>query len=322
MIESQKPQPELDDVQQWLNELYDQRVKELAPITGGFWSAAYCFRVGDEPLVLRLSHAIEGFLIDQKAMKFAEYGVPVPEILALGDWQDQYFAISRRHFGGFLENLTVAQGEPGGMALAALLQAMRDVPLDKNEPVNWFVDDGPRQDSWRDWLQAGLVEEASSITSGWREKLDADQSLSDLFIACQNQMQSLLPLCPERRDLVHGDLLHQNILLKEDASQVTAAFSWKCSVRGDFLYDVAWCTFWSAWYPGIVACNLWPRICRAEDITDEMLQHAPERHHCYELHIAATHIGWYLWTDDEPNLTRLKHSLGQLLARGPLPVNR
>ena len=43
-----------------------------------------------------------------------------------------------------------------------------------------------------------------------------------------------------------------------------------------------------------------------------------ERHHCYELQIAASHIGWYLWTEDEENLALLADGLRERLSRGPL----
>ena len=52
-------------------------------------------------------------------------------------------------------------------------------------------------------------------------------------------MRALAEACPERRDLVHGDLLHGNVLVSPDARRVQAVLSWKCSVRGDFLFDAA-----------------------------------------------------------------------------------
>jgi aminoglycoside phosphotransferase (APT) family kinase protein len=40
--------------------------------------------------------------------------------------------------------------------------------------------------------------------------------------------------------VLHGDLLHGNVLNSQDAKRITAVFSWKCSQRGDFLFDTAW----------------------------------------------------------------------------------
>ena len=86
--------------------------------------------------------------------------------------------------------------------------------------------------------------------------------------------------CPERRDLVHGDLLHGNVLVSPDARRVEAVLSWKCSVRGD----------------------------------------AAARHHCYEPHTGFTHLGWNVWTGNQADLTATARRLAEVLERGPLPL--
>ena len=53
--------------------------------------------------------------------------------------------------------------------------------------------------------------------------------------------------------MVHGDLLNRNVLVAPDGSRLTAVFDSGCSTYGDFLYEVAWFTFWP---PGTRG---WPR---------------------------------------------------------------
>src|ERR1700756_4331826 len=94
-------------------------------------------------------------------------------------------------------------------------------------PGNWYTDGGPRwlvQRSWPPFRRGAL-----------------------------GAVRALAGACPERRDLVHGHLLHGNVLVNPDAGRVEAVLSWKCSVRGDFLFDAAWCSFWAPWHPGIAA---------------------------------------------------------------------
>ena len=72
-----------------------------------------------------------------------------------------------------------------------------------------------------------------------------------------------------------------------------AVFSWKCSARGDALFDIAWLTFW-AWPPGIAAIDAWSlRAARGAD--------AAIRHDFYELNIGATHLCWDSQIDDRPS---------------------
>ena len=67
--------------------------------------------------------------------------------------------------------------------------------------------------------------------------MELPQELAALSAAVTERVRTLVDACPERRDLVHGDLLHGNVLVSPDARRVEAVLSWKCSVRGDFLYD-------------------------------------------------------------------------------------
>jgi aminoglycoside phosphotransferase (APT) family kinase protein len=107
-------------------------------------------------------------------------------------------------------------------------------------------------------------------------------------------VRALAEACPERRDLVHGDLLHGNVLVSPDARRVEAVLSWKCSVRGDFLFDAAWCSFWAPFHPGIAAAGPLSGLLRAPAVRagPGALLDAATRHHCYELHIGFTHLGW------------------------------
>ena len=130
-----------------------------------------------------------------------------------------------------------------------------------------------------------LLDDPTRTVSGWRASIAADVELDRLYRATEQRVETLLDACPERRELVHGDLLNRNVLVSEDAARVTAVFSWKCSVRGDSLYDVAWCSFWSPWHPGVAALELWDGTKGLPSIGDE----AEARHQCYLLHIGLRH---------------------------------
>jgi len=322
MTSADRIRPTIDRVATWLARQYQDVVTELAPLGGGFWSAAYGYRVGSEAFVLRLSDSWEGFAIDKAAMRFAGPELPVPEVLETGDALGLSFAISRRHWGIFLETVTTDEAPTAGRALDALFAAMRALPTQPDEPLVWHAEEPP-DTTWHQWLLDGLIDHPERRVSGWRAKLASEPRMDRLFRTCEERIRSLLPACPERRDLVHGDLLHQNVLVSHDASTVTAIYSWKCSVRGDFLFDVAWCTFWGGgWHPGIAALDAWSRTLAAPDISEAELCDAPARHHCYELQIAASHLGWHAWTGDADGLEAVANRAHLILERGPLPSSQ
>jgi len=75
-----KPDVPIGDIEQFLVAWHGRPVDSLAPLPGGFWSAAYGYRVADQDLVLRLGTIPEGFDADRAAMAFDAPG-PLPESL-------------------------------------------------------------------------------------------------------------------------------------------------------------------------------------------------------------------------------------------------
>jgi aminoglycoside phosphotransferase (APT) family kinase protein len=298
-----KDPPSASEVAAFLAAHHGEEISDLEPLQGGFWSAAFGYRVGDRDLVVRFGQVPEGFEMDRAAMAFDRPDVPVPSVLEIGEALGRSFAISVRHHGRFLEDVPPGDARAAGTALQALLAALRTIAAPPAAPSSWFpAGADPTTSTWRRWLVDALVDDPSHPTHGWRPRLAAHPVADRLFRACETRLRHLRDACPERRDLVHSDLLHQNVLLSPDASQVTAVFSWKCSVRGDFLWDVAWCTFWSAWHPGIAAAGVWERTLLAPDLTEADLVDAAARLSCYQLQIGAQHLGWNAWREDDATL--------------------
>ena len=305
--------PDLHEVTVFLEGLHGAPVTDVEPLSGGYWSSAFGYVADGRELVARFGEIRDGFEIDRAAMAFSSDELPVPEMLDVGDAFGGSYAISIRHVGRFLEDVRPDEADVTGPTLERLLAALRRAPVDRDGPSSWC---GDGASTWREWVLARLVDDPDRLVSGWRETLAADPDIDELFRACEARIGELVPLCPERRDLVHGDLLNRNVLVSDDASEVTAVFSWKCSALGDFLFDVAWCTFWGAWHPGIAAIDIWKRTITSADPDDTV--DADLRHHCYELQIGAGHLGWHAWTGDADGLRAVAERTRLVLERGPL----
>lgn len=315
-----KPDVPLGDVEQFLVSRHARPIDSLAPLPGGFWSAAYGYRVGGQDLVLRLGTIPEGFDADRAAMAFDSPDLPVPTVVAIGRAFGVGYAISERHFGRFLEDVRPEESLRSGPMLSNLLRALRAIEERPDLSVSGKPADLAPEDSWRNHLLTQLVDDGASRSAGWRAALRQDPDLERLFRACEARITELREACAERRHVVHGDLLYQNVLISADASTVTGVFSWKRSVRGDFLYDTAYCTFFSPWYPGIGAADPW--AATLSTLTPAEMRDAGARHHCYELTIGASHLGGYLWTKDEKNLRTAQRRLSEILERGELPLRQ
>jgi aminoglycoside phosphotransferase (APT) family kinase protein len=287
----------LDDVTSVLAGYHGRPIDDLVSLCGGYWSAAYAYSVDGQELVARFGADRSGYDLDRAAMAYARPGLPVPEVLDIVAVDDGWLAVSVRHHGTFLEDLAVGDALAAAPSIERMLTALRVTPA----PADW--------PSWRDWLRAGLVDDPVAVVSGWRARMTGD--VEGLFVAACDLIERVLPDIPERRDLVHGDLLHQNVLV--DDGEVTAVFSWKCSTFGDFLFDAAWCEFWSPWHSGIEALDIVDRVRRtsaAEDLVD-----VDQRLNCYLTHIGATHLAWTTWTGDAATRAEVAARLAWALGR-------
>jgi hygromycin-B 4-O-kinase len=88
---------------------------------------------------------------------------------------------------------------------------------------------------------------------------------------------------PEERYLIHSDLLHFNVLVSGD--RIAAVLDWGDAKYGDFLYDLAWFSFWSAWYRAWDGIDFVREAKRHFESIGLVVPHLAERVRCYELHI-------------------------------------
>ena len=79
-----KASPSIEQISTWLTGLHQAEINDLQPISGGFWSSAFGYRVGTQELILRFSDMAEGFQIDKAAMRFTRPNLPVPKVTETG----------------------------------------------------------------------------------------------------------------------------------------------------------------------------------------------------------------------------------------------
>lgn len=293
--------------------------RDLEPLTGGAWSSAWAYRAGGEELVVRFGPERSWYEADRSAMAFDKPDLPVPEVSEVGTTPSGLaYAISSRRHGLFLEDTPVDRADAIAPTLTRLLVALFCTPAPPGAPVMWHAAGGSPA-SWREFLLAGLADDPDKVVHGWKAELAADRRLAALSTAVSERVTTLVDACPERRDLVHGDLLHGNVLVSADSQRVEAVLSWKCSVRGDFLFDAAWCSFWAPFHPGIAAALPKIRLLQQPAVRSDpdAVVDAAVRQHCYELHIGFTHLGWNIWTGNREALTATAQRLADVLDRGP-----
>jgi hygromycin-B 4-O-kinase len=152
-----------------------------------------------------------------------------------------------------------------------------------------------------------------ATTGGWRARIREIPEIEDVFVAGERAVRSLLGTVPEGRHLIHRDLLHRNVLVADGTSRLEAVFDWACSVAGDFLYEVAWFTFWEPWYPALTALDF-RRVIEAHYQTIGLeVENFDERLTCYEIQIGLEHLAYAAFTGREDDLRGVARRTLQVL---------
>src|SRR5207253_8619475 len=122
--------------------------------TGG-WSSPFVFRAGDRDLVVRFSAFDEDFRKDERATRFSSRALPLPEIIEIGRAFGGFYAVTRRHFGTYLERATEQEMRALLPALLAMLDAIRDADVsDTSGYGNWGANGVADDPTWADALLA------------------------------------------------------------------------------------------------------------------------------------------------------------------------
>jgi aminoglycoside phosphotransferase (APT) family kinase protein len=294
----------IDRARGFLADRYDGSAQAIAALGCGDWSSAFSFRLNGRDFVARFGEWRADFEKDAAAMAFAGPDLPVPRVVEIGDAFDGAYAISERHFGTFLEALDAEGFQRVLPALLRALDAMRTLPAPHNA----------RGVPWDEWLRDLLVDHPGGRVSGWRHNLAASPELNALFIAGQRGFEDLLDACPDLRHVLHLDLINRNVLVAEDRTRLEAVFDWGCLAYGDFLYEVAWFTFWAPWHPGLAATDIRGAVLDHYASTAVAVENFDARVRCYELHIGVHHLAYNVFVPGrDEDLTAIAARLSDLI---------
>lgn len=211
------------------------------PVSEGEESQAFGIQLANEDFILRINRLAGSFHKDAFCYQnFASANLPIPQILSIGTVNGHAYCVSRRAAGSTLQDLPPAELPAVVARVDKVMRAIAEAPLRGTKGFGRFDADGiGEHESWRsfvaavadprhyDWTRCGLA-----IDRRWIER-----HLSLL--------NDLIPMCPETRNLVHGDFGSNNVLT--DGLAITGVIDWSEALFGDPLYDVANIFFWRPW---------------------------------------------------------------------------
>jgi hygromycin-B 4-O-kinase len=230
----------------FLKNHYGSRAGELAPLANGEWSQAYTFKLDGGECVIRFGQHGEDFAKDETMSRFLCPSLPIPRVLEVGKAATGFFSVSQRAYGVVLDDLDFSGMTAALPSLLRSLDACGRIDLSRSHGYGVWKPDGiAPYDSWPEALLA--VAEDNDRLVGWRSRLKTFPAAYASFQAGYERLSELVEGLPQPRQIIHGDLLHNNVLVQGD--RISAVLDWGNSLYGDALYDAAWLLYWWPWYP-------------------------------------------------------------------------
>mgnify|MGYP000175566574 CR=1 FL=1 len=284
MTQTQQNSLETSQVETFLLKHLGQEVSKVLPIDQGEWSQAFSFQHAAKDYVIRFGQFGEDFRKDQLASTFATTNLVIPKITEIGQAFDRYFAISARAFGDMLEGLNEAKMVAIVPAVFSMLDAIRETDISSTTGYgNWNIRTVAPYQNWQSFLLDVFNDPPASRTYGWRASLASSPKGDEPFNKAFEVLKSLASKCPEERYLLHTDLLHYNVLTKDN--EITAVIDWGNAMYGDFLYELAAFIVWQPWYPAMQKID-WAAEARKHYKSIGLeVPNFEERLRCYEISI-------------------------------------
>lgn len=262
----------------------------------GEWSRAYAVRHAGRNLIVRFSALDEDFRKDRFATRFASPALPIPAILEIGETDKGFYAISERVPGGFLDELDETGMRATLPSLFAALDATRDAdPAGTTGYGIWGADGHAPHPSWRAALLDVANDRPGDRIHGWRKRLTASPIGSGAFEQAYARLSESIDSCPAERHLIHSDLLNFNVLVAD--GRLSGVIDWGCAMWGDWLYDLAWFTFWAPWYPAWAGIDFAAEASRHHAAIGLDVPHAAERLACCQLHVGLSGMAYQAFTE-------------------------
>lgn len=291
-----------EDVLRFAVTRFAGRLTGLRPLAAGEWSQAYAGRLEGRAVVIRFGRYAKDFAKDRIMGELAAGRLPVPRVLDVGPTPWGHYAVSERARGVMLDDLDEAAMRAALPRLVDALAALRDVGVPGARGFGlWAPDGAAPHTSWRAFLLS--VAEERERTAGWRVELAQAPDAARAFERGLRTLERVAAELPERREIIHADLLNRNVLVRGPA--LGAILDWGNALYGDCLYDQAWLVFWWPWYPRWRGIDVRRALARERRRAGQEEPDSARRLACYGLHIGLDAITYNAFKRRRQELTRI-----------------
>lgn len=285
---------QLNHVRALLHQHFGGEIGELTPLGAGEFSRTLAFSTQGGEYVIRLSSsniALEVYAKDDYAFRhFASRSLPIPRVLAFGEYAGGGYAISTRSPGRVLTEHSPEERRAMLPSIFARLDSIRRVELPSSTGYgDWTGGGNGRFPSWHAYLAQVIENDETGYYENWHALFSEGFLERDLYEAVYRRMLRLAEHCPNERELIHNDYWFMNML--GDGKRITGVIDWANSLYGDGVYEIARLA-WGAEFP-----DWWfPDGAAILEARYGAIPGYAERLACYQCHIALDDLRFYAKT--------------------------
>lgn len=287
----------------FLKSNFAQDIQSLTAIKEGETSQAFSFSSKDREFVIRVHSKKHGFEKDRYAHDhFNSQRIPIPKTFQIGQLSNKFYcSITQKAEGKIIDHFEKEEIRQFIPELINVLDSIHGFNIGDTQFGDWEIDGKAPETSWKNYLLK-LVEEFEDYKNKTPENTLLEQEVVHKILARYKQ---LVGYCPNIRHLVHGDYGFNNLL--SDGKKITSVIDWELSKYGDFLYDVAWLSFWET---TIDYADIFLKHYQEKDVSVPNLH---ERILCYKLHFGLGALGFFSDSEQDKSYKWAKERLLGLL---------
>jgi hygromycin-B 4-O-kinase len=236
---------ELMEIKEFLKNVFNDNVFSIRPIKSGERSKAFIFETKRVKYIFRINNQDIGFRKDKYAYKHFSKFAPIPEVVKIGQFKEQFYSISQYCIGKTLTDSNTVLPSLLINSLFTTLDELQNVPIPNNAKYGITnVNGEAKYSSWEKWILKKniMVTKNDGSFYSWDEVKTISFVERNIIDELFNKVERLIPFIPKEKYLIHGDYGPGNIMIDND--RVTGVIDWNEYAYGDFLFDVAWLDFW------------------------------------------------------------------------------
>jgi hygromycin-B 4-O-kinase len=267
---------------------FNHDISNFEEIVGGERSRAYIFNSANQKFIFRINNHLDGFQKDKYAFEHFSKSIPIPEIYKIGQFNDQFYAISEFLPGKSLKNDPKPLSADLISDLFFTLDKLKAVHVPENTKFGSADIDGIAHfNTWADWV----LKENTPVTKddgtfySWEEVMNIDFVDKNFVSKLFSEIKSLINFVPDKKYLIHGDFGTGNIMI--DRNKVTGVIDWNEFGYGDFLFDLAYLNFW---LENTDFISVYKKHLESQGIK---LPNFDERLRCHQLTVGLNTLGIY-----------------------------